>query len=589
MLRRATLAALATITVFGFVCAHALATTRVVAPGAARQASPCTVATPCDYYWAISHSTSGDTVSFESGQYDYDGSVHTSSLPVPGGVTLSAAPGDASRPVIKQTVGYANSNAAVLSLDVGDTVEDLEVDQAAGTAGHTAGAVDMGSGVVVERAELVGVHNGMYFTGSSGTAELRDSVVIAHAGIAVSAFNGGTHPLLDNVTAIAHGTGSGEGIALDVDNLGGASLTRLDATNTIARGDVDDALVDASTASGTLTLHYSDARVAFEHTQGTGGTPTLNDSDHPMRLDPMFVSSTNFTEAASSPTIDSGIADPASGALDYSGLSRTVGPATDIGATEFGGAAPAATTGAASPTGPSTATVTGAIAADDLPTTWRFEYGTTTAYGSSSPTQTLAGGLASLPISTTLSGLAPDTTYHFRLVAANSVGPSTGADGTFTTAPPATVTATMTAPAIPGDATPPIVSALKVAPARFAVVTTARARGKRHHDGASITFKLSERAEITISFARETTGIKSGKACVARGRKHVHGKPCMRYRPAGSLTWRSEPAGKVSLPFTGRVGHAALAPGRYRLMLTATDAAGNKSITRTARFTIVGG
>lgn len=61
MTRRATVPALATIGAFAFVSSSALAaTTRVVARGATRTANPCTSTTPCDYYWAITNSSSGD-------------------------------------------------------------------------------------------------------------------------------------------------------------------------------------------------------------------------------------------------------------------------------------------------------------------------------------------------------------------------------------------------------------------------------------------------------------------------------------------------------------------------------------------------
>ena len=576
-MRRAIVAALATIGAFAFVASSALAATvRVVSPGAARQVNPCTSAKPCDYYWAITHSSSGDTVAFESGEYDYDGSVHTMSLVVPAGVTLSQVPGDATRPVIKQTVGFASCNCATLSL--GGTLEDLEVDQAAGTVTHAAGAIAMVAGDVVERALLIGHRNGMYFAGGPGTAELNDSVVVANDGVAVETFGGGVDPILDNVTAIAHGPS--EGVALEVDNACCGAPTQLDATNTIARGDVYDALVDASAGDSTITLHYSDARTAMEHTQGTGGAPAINDSDHPMHADPVFVSSTDYGEAASSPTIDAGTADPASGSLDLSGLPRTIGPATDIGAIEFGGARPVVTTGAASATGQNAGTLTGAVASEDQQTTWHFNYGTTAAYGSTTPVQTLAATMAGQPVSAALSGLKPSTTYHFQLVAVNALGPSAGADGRFTTAP---------APP-PRDMTPPTVSSLKVSPSTFAVAkgrTATSARSKRHHKGTEIEFKLSERAKVVIAFAREATGVKVGKSCITPSPKHPHGKDCTRYLRAGSLTRRSEPADAVSIAFTGRLGRKALAHGHYRLMLTATDPSGNASNARTATFTIV--
>ena len=39
--------------------------------------------------------------------------------------------------------------------------------------------------------------------------------------------------------------------------------------------------------------------------------------------------------------------------------------------------------------------------------------------------------------------------------------------------------------------------------------------------------------------------------------------------------------------FSGRIGKRRLAPGRYRFVVTAIDAAGNRSAPRTISFTIL--
>jgi hypothetical protein len=80
-----------------------------------------------------------------------------------------------------------------------------------------------------------------------------------------------------------------------------------------------------------------------------------------------------------------------------------------------------------------TATLNGTVNANDLPTTWKFVYGPTAAYGA-----TKAGGDLVQPrafgVAVNLTGLTPGTTYHYAVVATNQVGTSTGADYTFTTA-----------------------------------------------------------------------------------------------------------------------------------------------------------
>jgi hypothetical protein len=58
-------------------------------------------------------------------------------------------------------------------------------------------------------------------------------------------------------------------------------------------------------------------------------------------------------------------------------------------------------------------------------------------------------------------------------------------------------------------------------------------------------------------------------------------------RSACTLTRRLKSAGIKRLAFSGRIGKRALKRGRYRMAITATDAAGNRSKTRVLKLTIV--
>jgi phosphodiesterase/alkaline phosphatase D-like protein len=83
-----------------------------------------------------------------------------------------------------------------------------------------------------------------------------------------------------------------------------------------------------------------------------------------------------------------------------------------------------------------TATLTAQVDPNLSPTTYRFEYGTSPQYGSATrESAPLAADDVLHPVSAQLSGLAPGTTYHFRVVASNGVGTRTGLDRVFTTAP----------------------------------------------------------------------------------------------------------------------------------------------------------
>ncbi|MEA2315473.1 MAG: virginiamycin lyase, partial [Solirubrobacteraceae bacterium] len=74
-------------------------------------------------------------------------------------------------------------------------------------------------------------------------------------------------------------------------------------------------------------------------------------------------------------------------------------------------------------------------------TTCTFEYGTTTAYGSSAACSSLPGsGASPVAVSAAISGLTPNTTYHLRISATNAGGTSKGADASFKTLSGPTVT-----------------------------------------------------------------------------------------------------------------------------------------------------
>lgn len=92
------------------------------------------------------------------------------------------------------------------------------------------------------------------------------------------------------------------------------------------------------------------------------------------------------------------------------------------------------TTGAASAVAVTSAELNGVVNPSGLATTAIFEYGLTTAYGSSAAVTLLpANGTVHQQVSVVLSGLAAETTYHYRLVASNSSNPDPGVDKSFTT------------------------------------------------------------------------------------------------------------------------------------------------------------
>ena len=96
-------------------------------------------------------------------------------------------------------------------------------------------------------------------------------------------------------------------------------------------------------------------------------------------------------------------------------------------------AKPVATTGGAASITQTTVTLNGKVDANGKPTTYFFQIGTTRVYTATTP-ETAAGQSADpVRISVPVSGLAPATVYHYRLVAKNADGQTVGMDRTFKT------------------------------------------------------------------------------------------------------------------------------------------------------------
>jgi phosphodiesterase/alkaline phosphatase D-like protein len=94
---------------------------------------------------------------------------------------------------------------------------------------------------------------------------------------------------------------------------------------------------------------------------------------------------------------------------------------------------PVAATGAASSVGSSGATLNGKVNPKGRSTSYYFEYGTSTSYGSKTGSTSVGNGTSDATVAKAVNGLKPGTAYHFRLVATSDAGTSRGSDATFTT------------------------------------------------------------------------------------------------------------------------------------------------------------
>jgi glucose/arabinose dehydrogenase len=81
----------------------------------------------------------------------------------------------------------------------------------------------------------------------------------------------------------------------------------------------------------------------------------------------------------------------------------------------------------------SAATLTALIAPGGNPTTYWFRYGTTTSYGTETPRRDAGSGTAGRRVNERITGLTPDTLYHYQACYSNSAGSSCGSDVTFRT------------------------------------------------------------------------------------------------------------------------------------------------------------
>jgi hypothetical protein len=96
--------------------------------------------------------------------------------------------------------------------------------------------------------------------------------------------------------------------------------------------------------------------------------------------------------------------------------------------------APFVTTNAAGTVTSYGAVLNGTIDPTGQSSTYQFELGTDATYGFQQTIQSAGGGIGSLPVSLSVAGLNPGTTYHYHLLGSNSTGTTAGLDRIFTTA-----------------------------------------------------------------------------------------------------------------------------------------------------------
>jgi hypothetical protein len=281
---------------------------------------------------------------------------------------------------------------------------------------------------------------------------------------------------------------------------------------------------------------------------------------------------------AGSPAIDHGTGSGCPSA-DQRGVPRPQGSTCDVGAVEH--TVPSAGTPVVTGVTATSATLRATANAVFIGGSFSYHYGTTPSYGSATPTRPLPESSSSEFATTTLTGLAPATTYHVQLAVSTADGSAASGDVAFTTG---------SAPAAPVPARPKVTGASQSASrwregrqlARFS------RRRKRPPIGTTFSFSLNEPAAVSFGFAEELAGRRVGHRCLAKTHRNRSRKLCTRTVAAGSLAFSGH-SGTNSVAFQGRLSAAkTLKPGRYALTIIATNSAGQRSSPQVLHFTIVG-
>ncbi len=487
--------------------------------------------------------------------------------------------------------------------------------------GRTVNAIGSGT-IVVEDSTLSGGHTGVG-TNANGLALRRSTVVAGRQAVFVA----GTATIEDSVLrttapfggdgalSVSSGStvsarhltllGSGAGYGVSVFAYA-AATSSVSLTNSIVQGFATD-LRRAGVAASNLTLDVKHTRYGTSFSDGSPGATTIDGAS--------FTSPVVFRAPvgdlrlrAGQPAIDGG--DPAlSTAADRRGQARADGDGDgvvrpDLGAYEYGRNAPEVRVSgpASGPIGaPLTFDASGSTDADDeaLSFAWTFSDGATASGAVVTHAFSTAGPHAASITVTDEAGVARTLAHPVTIVGPSAPGPDGPGGGGGPTDPSGPGGAGGSGgsggsggPAGSGGSsgpggsdTRPAVSALRVQPN----VARRGATAARTTATLTVGFRLSDRADARITVAERTSGRRSGSRCAAPTAALVRKKAarCVRFVTRTTVTRKGLASGPHSLRFKRlRVGSRTLSPGRYRLTVTATDAAGRQSTPQHRTLTV---
>jgi hypothetical protein len=113
------------------------------------------------------------------------------------------------------------------------------------------------------------------------------------------------------------------------------------------------------------------------------------------------------------------------------------------------------------------------------------------------------------------------------------------------------------------------------------------AKNPRIPVGTTFSFTLNEQAHVSFAFIKQASGRTVKGHCVGPTKTNLNKPRCKRGVTAGSLSFMGH-TGLNKLAFQGRISRSKkLTPGRYTLVIAATNATGGRSASHSLRFTIV--
>jgi Right handed beta helix region len=110
---------------------------------------------------------------------------------------------------------------------------------------------------------------------------------------------------------------------------------------------------------------------------------------------------------------------------------------------------------------------------------------------------------------------------------------------------------------------------------------------QRRKTGTTVSYRLTEAANVRFTVERLGAGRKVGRRCVKQNRSNRAKRRCKLYRRVKGSFSHTGKQGPNSFRFTGRLNRRKLPIGRYRLVAVPTDAAGNRGKAARRNFRII--